>query len=57
MKVKCVSGDTMRLELEPQTEVDSMFLRLMADASEKGATTILAAPGRNEEAYVLEVGK
>ena len=56
MRVTCVSGSSLRLQLEPQTELERAFLREMAGQSEKGATTILAQPGRNEEAFVLEVG-
>lgn len=59
MKVTCVGNDTMRLLLIPSgehEEIEAVFLRKMAEASEKGTRTILEMPAVDGREYVLEVG-
>lgn len=46
-----------RVKLVPEGEVESIFLKAMAELSEKGATTLLAAPAEDGTAYVLEVAR
>jgi hypothetical protein len=46
-----------RIKLVPQGEVEEVFLRVMAQLSEKGATTVLAQPAAGGTEYVLEVAR
>ncbi len=46
-----------RLKLAPEGEVEKVFLRAMAELSEKGATTVLALPAADGDEYVLEVAR
>jgi hypothetical protein len=46
-----------RLKLVPQGEVEKVFLKAMAELSEKGATTVLAQPEAEGDEYALEVAR
>lgn len=55
MKIVIEINSTLRLRLEPETVLEAAFLKEAAERSEKGATTILAAPSNSASDYVLEV--
>jgi hypothetical protein len=57
MKITCLSNSTLSLLMEPETPIESAFLAEMAAQSEKGSTTVLAAPARADSLiYTLVVG-
>ena len=56
MKTTCVANTSLRLLMEPETILEAAFLKEMAGQSEKGTTTILAAPAGDGKEYVLVVG-
>ena len=56
MKITCLSNLILSLLMEPETPVETAFLAEMASQSEKGSTTVLAAPADGEREYTLVVG-
>jgi len=55
MKASIELNGNYRLRLAPEGEVEAVFLKCMAELSEKGATTLLAQPETGGAEYVLEV--
>jgi hypothetical protein len=51
-----VGNSTLRLLMEPETVLERAWLAEAAAQSEKGTTTILAAPAGDGKEYVLVVG-
>jgi len=56
MKCTTVGNSTLRLLMEPETVLERAWLAEAAAQSEKGTTTILAAPAGDGKEYVLVVG-
>jgi hypothetical protein len=56
MRCTLEKNGNLRLRLEPTDALERAFLDQMASDSEKGATTILAAPGAQGTEFVLEIG-
>jgi len=46
-----------KLKLIPENNVERLILTEMAEACEKGATTVLALPLAESDEFTLEVGK
>jgi len=57
MKITCVANSNLRLLMEPETVLETAFLKEMAGQSEKGTTTMLNSPEDEGKEYILEVGK
>jgi hypothetical protein len=45
-----------KLKLIPENSVEQLILSEMAEACEKGATTVLALPLEGSNEFILEVG-
>ena len=56
MKTSFSYNGSARVLMTPENPIEEAILREMAERSEKGSTTVFAAPGRNEKEFVLEVG-
>ncbi len=46
-----------KIRMIPENSVEKLILSEMAEASEKGATTVLAAPADSGSEFILVVGK
>lgn len=47
----------LRMRLDPEDEMERLQLRMMAERSEKGTTTIFAGPALGQTEYVLAIAK
>jgi hypothetical protein len=57
MKTTFEYNGVPKLRLVAENSVEKLILSEMAEASEKGATTILAMPKAESDEFILEVGK
>ena len=57
MKTTFVYNASPKLQLIPENPAEKLLLTEMAEASEKGATTILSLPKLDGGEFVLEVGR
>lgn len=56
MKVTCIHDATMRLILTPQTPLESLQLKEMADRSQRGLkTSLVAVDSEAASQFILEI--
>ncbi len=56
MKVTFEWNGHPKIRMVAENNVEKLILSEMAEASEKGATTILAMPKADSDEFILEVG-
>ena len=56
MKTTFEFNGGLRMRMVPEGPVETLILQQMAEQSEKGTTTVIAAPSKGSDEFVLAVG-